>query len=752
MTAQQAARRTGTLERNPKSVLVVAAIILLATLGIGVTVIPALSGGGFDTTGGEAAGASLALQDEFQVGDADAVVLVTARSGSVDSGPVAGAGLALAGQLRATPGVESVISYWESAALGGLRADDGNQALLLVQLSGSQNDKNEWLNAAHARYDSADGPIGIQLGGNAEVFRAIQDQIVTDLITSEAIAVPLSLILLLLVFRSVMSALLPLCMGALSAGITFFVLKVLSTFTEVSIFALNLTSALALGLGIDYGLLMVTRFREELARGAPVPEAVRRTVRRAGRTVLFSGMVVGLSLATLLLFPLPFLRSFAYAAIPSVAGAVLGALLVLPAMLRLLGHNIEKWPLNRLPRINAGEARWGRIARWAISRRFGVTLLLIIVLALLAVPFLHVKIGKDDEKVLPISAPVRGVQQDIRDNFVGNTGFPVNVYLPGLGDTPGGRQGQDDVLAQVTKLPQVSLARAADGVWQDGRLASPLPGSESVMSHPDASFLSVLLKPDVDVYSAQAEQAVHDIRAITYQGRHPQVTGETARLIDDKQAIGSRLPWALALIVVFTFVLTFLLTGSVVVPLKALVLNLLSLTATFGVMVWGFQDGHLQSLLGFTSSGYLDDAMPVLMFCAAFGLSMDYELFLVSRIQEEYQRSGDNNAAVVEGVKKTGAVFTSAALLLAVVFAGLIASQVSIIKMAGLGIVLAILMDAIVIRSLLVPALMSMMGRGNWWSPALLRRLHRRIGLSESDGPAPAGKPGAPESADLSVP
>jgi len=407
-------RRIGVLERKPKAVLAAAAIILLMTLGIGAGVIPSLSGGGFDANGTESANTTLALQREFKVGDADAVLLATARRGTIDSPRAAAEGIALAGQVRAEPGVESVISYWASPSTGGLRGNDGKQALLLIQLSGSQNDKSSWLSAAHKQYDERPGALRIQIGGNAEVFRAIQDQIISDLIIAEAVAVALGLVLLLFVFRSMMSALLPIAMGALSAGITVFVLRVLSEFTEVSIFSLNLTSALTLGLGIDYGLLMVTRFREELAAGRSAPTAVARTLRTAGRTVVFSGMIVGLSLATLLLFPLPFLRSFAYAAIPSVFGAVLGAIIVLPAMLRLLGHNIEKWPLTRLPTINPSEASWCRIARWSIRWRFPVSGLLIIGLALLAVPFLHVKIGKSDEKVLPASAQVRDVQQEIR--------------------------------------------------------------------------------------------------------------------------------------------------------------------------------------------------------------------------------------------------------------------------------------------------------------------------------------------------
>ncbi|MGP4115075.1 MMPL family transporter [Streptomyces sp. 4N509B] len=730
----------GVLERSPRAVLVVAAVVFVLTLGFGVGVIPSLSGGGFDAVGSESDTVTRTLEREFGVGDTDVALLATAKSGDVDDAPAAAAGAALAAELRADPGVDALTSYWETPQVPGLRGEDGTQALLLLELAGEENARSDWLRAAHDRYDDASGPLTVEIGGNAEVFRAIQDQIVADLVVSEAIAVPLSLLLLLFVFRSVVSALLPLVMGALAVGVTFAVLRLLAQVTEVSIFALNLTSALALGLGIDYGLLAVTRFREELAAGRTVPEAVRVTQRTAGRTVLFSGLVVGLSLATLLLFPLPFLRSFAYAAIPSVFGAVAGALVVLPAMLRVLGHRIDRWRLPRLPGLGANEAGWERVARWAIRRRVPVAAVLVVALAVLALPFLHVRIGKVDETVLPADAHVREVQQELRDNFPSNTAFPVTVHLPGLGDdTEAERRTRAEVAARVSALPHVSLARAAEGEWSRGqRLAGRLGGGGEglTMANATDSHLLVLLRPAVEVYSTQAEETVHAIRALSYDTdgsdtaaeQRPRVSGEAARLVDAKRAIADRLPWAVGLIALCGLVLTFLLTGSLVVPLKALFLNLLSLTATFGVMVWGFQDGNLEELLGFTSSGYLDHAMPVLMFCAAFGLSMDYELFLVSRIHEEHLRGRSNEEAVVEGIRKTGAVFTSAALLLAVVFAGLVASQVSIIKMAGLGIVLAILVDAMVIRTFLVPALMSMMGRANWWAPRPLRRLHGRAG------------------------
>lgn len=718
-------------QKRSKFVLFSAAAILLVTLVTGIGVIPHLSGGGFDANGTESVVTTDELKRDFKVGESDVVFLLTAGSGSVDDPEATAAGSQVATALKNDSAVKSVVSYWENPQQGGLRSNDGRSAIVIVELDGSQNDKSEWLRGMHERYDSQQGAVKVQIGGNAEVFRAIQDQIMEDMLIAEAIAIPISMILLLFVFRSIMAALLPIAMGALSAAATLFVLRVLTEFTEVSIFSLNLTSALALGLGIDYGLLMVTRYREELANGHTVPDAVNRTMRTAGRTVLYSGITVALSLGTLLLFPLPFLRSFGYAAVPVVFVAMLGALVVLPAMLRLLGHNVEKGSLHRLPSINPSERSWERLTRWTIRWRFPVAAVGVVGLALLALPFFHVAIGKSDDRVLPRDASVRDVGQQIRDNFSGNTAFPVSVYLPDLGRDEADQRALGELSTKISSISQVSIVRGAEGVYEKGALATPVPGVREAMSTEKSSYLTVLLRPDIEVYSGEAADAVESIRAA---GREhgAMVGGESARLVDNKQIIAERLPIALALIMIFTLVLVFLLTGSLVVPIKALFLNLLSLTATFGVMVWGFQDGNLEGLLGFTSSGYLDNAMPVLMFCAAFGLSMDYELFLVARIREEYVRTGDNNLAVVEGIKKTGAVFTSAALLLAIVFAGLIASKVSIIQMAGLGIVLAILMDATLIRSALVPALMSMMGKANWWAPGFLRRFHEKFHLSES--------------------
>ncbi len=708
----------------------VACVIVMVTLAFGVTVTQYLSAGGFDAAGTESDRVARTVQERFGAPDNDAVFLVRADSGDVDDPEVVSAAADLVTSVRESEGVADVVSYWEEPQVPGLRSDEGDSALVLVELEGTENDKNEWLREANVSLTETDEAITAQIGGESEVFRSIQDQIVADLVVAEGIAVFISMVLLLLVFRSVVASLLPIAVGLVSAALTLFLLRVLAEQVEVSVFALNLTSALALGLGIDYGLLMVSRFREELKAGRDTAQAVSRTMRTAGRTVVYSGITVGLSLSTLLLFPLPFLRSFAYAAIPVVFGTVLCGVLLLPALLTLLGPNIEKGSLHHLPSLTMKERTWAGVAGWSLRHRLPVAVVLTVALVFLAVPFLRVDIGKSDYRVLPSDTPVSQVQQELKDDFPGNTAFPVRVLLPGAGTDADGTDVQRDMAEQISEIDGISVVSGAGGLWRDGETVAPDP-STADMADAEGSYLEGLLEPQMDVYSDEAGDVVSEIRALSYEGGAPEVTGEAARTVDNKDVISERLPWAVSVIALFSAALIFLMTGSVLVPIKAVVLNFLSLTAMFGVMVWGFQDGNLEGLLGFTSTGYLDNAMPILMFCVAFGLSMDYELFLVARMKEEYDRTGDNTAAVVTGIRKTGAVITAAALLMAVVFAGMVFSQVSLIQMAGLGVVLAILADAFVIRAFLVPALMGMLGHANWWAPKFMRRFHRRVGLRE---------------------
>ncbi len=716
--------------RRSKAVLIIAAVVVLVSLAGGATVLSQLSGGGFDAAGTRSAKAADVLREKYDATDPDAVLLVTAREGDVDTPAMRRYGSALVERLSRLSGVDRVTSYWGSpGAESFLRSRDGSKALVAVSLNGDTNDKSKFLRELGSRVDLSSTEATISVGGGSEVFRAIQDQIVKDLAVSEAVAVAISLILLLMVFRSVGASLLPLAMGIISASVTLLVLNVLAHLTEVSIFALNLTSALALGLGIDYGLLMVSRFREELGAGRTVPDAVRVTRATAGRTVVFSGLTVALALGSLLVIPLPFLRSFAYAAVPVVLVAVVAAVVVLPAALALLGHRIDWLPLRRLPRISPSDDFFARAGRWSIRHRLPVAALAIVGLSLLALPFLHIQIGKSDERVLRPGADIRATQSQISNDFPTNSAYPITV-LVGRGEASSGQVEQ--TASRISSIDGIGAVTGPSRVWVAGRDFAPAAATPQEGTY---WRLTAVYGSGVDPYTDTARTAVTEIRDLTAPA-DGLVGGETARLMDTNEVIADRLPWALLLILLTSLILIFLLTGSLVVPIKAVVLTVLSLSATFGVMVWGFQDGHLEGLLGFTSPGYLDNAMPVLIFCTAFGLSMDYELFLVSRIHEEFRSSGDNDLAIERGLRHTGGVFTSAALLLAVVFAGLLTSHASLIQMAGLGIVLAILLDATVIRCLVVPALMSLMGRANWWAPRPLRSLHRAVGLQE-----PAAQP-----------
>jgi RND superfamily putative drug exporter len=472
---------------------------------------------------------------------------------------------------------------------------------------------------------------------------------------------------------------------------------------------------------------------------------VVRTVRTAGRTVVFSGITVGISLAALLVFPQFFLRSFAYAGIATVALAVLAALVVLPALLAVLGHRVDRFRVLR-PRARTGtDGFWYRLSTAVMRRPWPVLVGGVAVLVLLGLPFLRVTFGQTDDRVLPPTAQAAVAGEILRTEFDARESDPVTVIAP---DSAVSGAALADYAAALSEIDGVARVDAASGSYADGAQVAPAGPASARFADADGTGTHLAVVIDVEPYSAAGRQVVSDVRAVDSPLGATYVGGSAAVFADSQDAMGDRLPWALGIIALATFVLLFLFTGSVVLPVKALVLNTLSLSATFGAMVWIFQEGHLSGLLGdFTVTGELDTAMPILMFCIAFGLSMDYEVFLLSRIKEEYDRTGDNTRAVALGLQRTGRLVTSAAALLAIVFLAFATSGVTIIKMLGIGVALAVLMDATIVRGLLVPAFMRVAGDLNWWAPAPLRRLHDRIGISEG-GPAQA----RPEPEPVAVP
>ncbi len=547
-----------------------------------------------------------------------------------------------------------------------------------------------------------------------------------DLVRAETIALPITLILLVFVFGSLVAAALPLAIGALAVVGTFVVLRVLTGFTDVSIFALNLTTALGLGLAIDYSLFVVSRYREELAGGHEPGLAVIRTVRTAGRTVAFSAATVAASLAALLIFPLAFLRSFAYAGISVVAVAALSSIVVLPAMLAALGHRVDSLSILRRRPTEVGAGFWPGVATTVMRRPVPIATGVILVLLFLGSPFLGIEFGLPDDRVLAEGNQARMATQQLRDGFTSNESTPISVVATGIGDAAARSDEIAAFATELSMLPGVTRVDASTGRYAGGTVL-PVPGDPS-QSTADATYLSVVA--DIEPVSPEGEALVAAIRDVDgpFEVR---VGGASAQLVDTKDALFGLVPWAGLIIAAVTFVVLFLMFGSLLVPAKAVVLNLLSLTATFGAMVWIFQDGNLSGFLDFTPTGVVDTTTPILMFCIAFGLSMDYEVFLLSRIKEEHDLGHDTVDSVARGLERTGRIVTAAALLIAVVFLAFATSGVSFIKLFGIGLAMAVLLDATVIRATLVPAFMRLAGEANWWAPAPLRRFHDRFGFSE---------------------
>ena len=716
-----------------RTVLAATLLGLVVAIVLGSGVFGELTNGGFDDPDSESTRAVELLDEEFDTASADVVAIVTAANGDVDTPGVVAAGTELTEEFAAVDGADDVVSYWSLGSPPALRSNGGDRALILMRFPGAEEDtaRVEAIESVLHEFDGLerDG-IAVGLAGPEPVFAAIGETIEGDLVRAETIAVPLTLLLLLFVFGGVVAAGLPVLVGGVSVFGAFMVLWAVTQFTNVSIFSINLVTALGLGLAIDYSLFIVSRFREERARGRSVDEAIVRTVETAGRTVAFSAVTVAISLSALLVFPLYFLRSFAYGGIGVVVVAMVISVVSLPALLAVLGDRVDALKLFDRREAPVGEGIWHRLATGVMRRPGAVAIAGITFLLALGVPFLSVEWGVPDDRVLPESAEVRRQADILRSDFDSSEGdaFPI-IVTGGVDDA-----SITDYAAAVSQTPGVARVDSAVGrfvqganVIDDGALVQFDP---TASASGDATWFNVV--PDVEPISPAAERMVEDVRAITSPFAETLVGGTSAGLVDSKAAIFSLGPYAAGIIVVATFVLLFLMFGSLLVPVKAIVLNALSLTATFGLMVWVFQEGNGADLLGFTATGLTDISMPILMFCVAFGLSMDYEVFLLSRIKEEYDRTGDNDLAVVIGLERTGRLVTAAALLLSITFFAFATSGVTFIKLFGLGLAVAVLVDAFIVRSTLVPALMKLAGDWNWWAPRPLRRLHERFGISET--------------------
>ncbi|MEU6764122.1 MMPL family transporter [Streptomyces sp. NPDC046853] len=724
--------------RRSRLILVVAVVALALMGALGTGAFGKLLGGGYDDPASQSARAGEVIDKKFG-GETNLVLLVRASRGDIDDPAARQSGRALAADLKKEKNLENVVSYWDTAS-PDLRSKDGRHAMVLAHVQGDDLERDENTKSVIDAYTGTyEDTLTVRSGGGAAVTSEMGTQSGKDLVLAEAIAVPLTLILLLLVFGSLVAALLPLAIGLFAIAGTFAELFLLGSVTDVSVFAVNLTTALGLGLGIDYALLMVSRFREQLAAGASVEDAVRRTVSTAGRTVAFSAATVAAALSALLVFPQYFLRSFGYAGVGVVAVAALSTLFVMPALLVVLGRRVNS---GRLPWAGRGRTAtrppfWGRLAGTVMRRPALTALPVLAVLLLAASPLLGITFGTPDDRVLPEDAQSRQVSSVLREKFDGNDDAALHVVI----DQPLGKAPLRAYAADLSGLGGVVRVETSAGTYTGGRSTAADPGNKA-LGRPDAQQLSVVstLSPKSDA----AQSLVKKVRELAPPaGTHPLVGGVDAELVDSKDSIGSRLPLAVALVALTTFLLLFLFTGSIVQPLRALLLNMISLGATLGVMTWIFQDGNLSSLLGFTAQP-MEVSMTVLMFCIAFGLSMDYEVFVTSRIKELHDLGEDNESAVTNGLGHTGRIVTAAACLLAVSFFAFGTAELSFMQMFGLGSGLAILIDAVAVRGILVPAAMRLLGRSAWYAPGFLRRFHGRFGLSEgapAPEPAPAGAP-----------
>ncbi|MEU3917782.1 MMPL family transporter [Streptomyces sp. NPDC029004] len=721
---------------RPRLSLLAALVLTALAVFAGSSVAERMGSGGWADPSAESTYATKALEREFPASQPNVLLLVDSGRASVDDPAVAAEGRRLAERLAAEKDVTGVGSYWQSGS-AALRAQDGRQALIAARIQGDEKAAAEVLQRIAPDFRGSHGPVDVSIGGPVAVQHEMTTIIQDDLLRAEMIALPVTLVLLVMVFGSAIAALLPLGVGIVAILGTNAVLRGITEFADVSVFAQNLTTALGLGLAIDYALFIVRRFREELAAGAEVREAVGITLRTAGRTVLFSALTVAVSLAAMLVFPQYFLRSFAYAGIAVVLLAAGAALILLPAALMLLGHRVNALDLRRLLRRGRGKgaagadgataetgAGWGRLAGLVMRRAPLFAFATIAGLVLLGLPFLGVKFGTPDDRQLPSTAESHVVQQEIRDGFPGSPAGGLEVFAEDTEDTQSRTTPAEyaEYRARIAALPGVL------------RVDGPVAANGS-------AYFTV--QPKGEAVGREAQRLVHELRDVPAPFE-TSVTGRAAVLEDSKAAIADRLPLALGIIAVVTLLLVFLLTGSVLIPIQAVVLNALSLTAMFGAVVWVFQDGNLSGVLAFTSTGDIETTLPVLMFCIAFGLSMDYGVFLLSRIKEEYDHTGDHEHAVRFGLQRTGGLITAAAVILAVVMVGIGTSRVTNTKMLGLGIALAVLMDAMVVRSLLVPSVMKLMGASTWWAPGPLRRFHQRFGLSEGEISQPAPQPTSP--------
>ncbi|NKY84040.1 MMPL family transporter [Nocardia veterana] len=725
--------------RRPRAVLVAALAVLVAAGVYGLPASLKLPAAGYDVPGSMSDRADRVMEQQFGAGGYTLVFTVRAPQGA-DSAAARDRAAAISAALQNSPHSRHVLSYWTAPPPlnASLRSTDATVGLVVARIGG--NDR-EATTRAHDLAEPLIGEVGgvdVQAGGQAMTYSEGGRQSRDDLFLMEAIAFPLTFIALVWIFGSALAALVPLAVAGVAIAASAAALSLINTFASVSVFAVNLATALCLALAIDYTLFVVSRYREELARGVPRDRALVRTMNTAGRTVTYSALIVALTIAAMAVFPQYLVRSLAYAGVVSVGFSLLGSLLVAPALVVFLGDRIDAWDIRRpLARLlgrgtpsdrTSTDNGWYRVAIFAMRHAVPVVVVVGGLLLLVGAPAIGMKLGYPDDRVLPTSASARATGDTLRTEFAQNFAGTVYVVLP---EYTGGPNRLNDYARALSRVDGVLAVNAPGAVYAAGQAVSI--NSYDAAADNRAAYLSI--SSTRDPYSDAGRDQLAALRAVDTPA--PALYGGLAqRNLDNVRGITDRTPIVIAVIALMTFVLIFLMTGSVVLPVKALIMNVLSLGAAFGVLVWIFQNGHLGAA-GTTATGHFTAFIPPLLACVAYALAMDYEVFVLSRVREEWLNSSrtvaDNEQAVGIGLARTGRIVTAAATVMIFVFIAMSAGQVSFMRGLGIGLTVGVALDAFLVRPLLVPAAMRLMGRFNWWAPAALSRFHERWGLTEEE-------------------
>ena len=690
--------------KRRKSAVILFIVGILVAGGFGSMAFSRLDSGGYSDPNSDSYKVYTYLTEELKLSDPAVVIIVDSGSTDVTDPVVAQKGIALEKKIAQEAGVTKTLSYWTSGGEATLKSSDGKAAYILVYGEGEAftPESQKLGKVMQEKYDGSYEGLTLYAGGVGVVGHAITKKISDDLKIAELISIPLTFILLVLVFGALAASAMPLIVGVAAILGAFFILYLFTLFTTVSIYALNLTTGMGLGLGIDYALLMVNRFREELHRGKSVEDSIVTTMATAGKTVFYSGMTVLVTLLSLTFFPLPFLQSFGYAGVSVVALAVIGALFGLPPIMALLGDRIDKGVVRKSAITPKEDGRWAKTARLVMKRPVSAVVLSMVILGIMAAPITNIKFSQGDSRMLPADNKAAFATALQAERFPGQTGTPIEIII---------KDG-------ANKLEEINVYTAKVG---------QVPGIVAVLPPQTiGNDVRVIAYQEMLPRTPESQELIHNVRNVDSPDG-TLVGGVAADYTDSQDGISRTLPWALAWIVLSVLVLIFVFTGSIILPIKAVILNFLSLGATMGALTWIFVDGNMQWLVGsFTVTGTLDTSIVILIAVVVFGLSMDYELFLLSRIREEHLAGKSNIESVAIGLQRSARIITAAAVLLAVVFGAFVTSGVTSIKTMGFGVALAVMLDATIVRGLLVPALMRLFGENNWWAPKWMQRFTLR--------------------------